>query len=108
MQRYHSMPAEQRNEVKRKNLILQKAWREKMIREGTYEEYRRRLNARRREQLAGKKCAMGINGWKEHQKALYANRAESERRKRWNWLDDHLVRPFPLPWMPLDWVESEP
>ena len=45
MRRYHAMPAEQREEVKRKNLILQKGWRERMTREGTYEEYRRRLNA---------------------------------------------------------------
>ena len=50
LRRYHTMPAEQREEVKRKNLILQKAWRERMIREGTYEEYRPRLNARRRQE----------------------------------------------------------
>ena len=37
MRRYHPMSEEQQNEVKRKNLILQKAWRDKMIREGTYE-----------------------------------------------------------------------
>ena len=60
MRRYHAMSEEQRNEVKRKNLLLQKAWRERMIREGTYEEYRRRLNARRRQQMAEKKRAMGI------------------------------------------------
>lgn len=82
IRRYHAMPAEQREEVKRKNLILQKAWRESMTREGTYEEYRQRLNARRREQLAENKRAMGIKGWKEHQRALYAKRAKSERRKR--------------------------
>ena len=41
-------------------------------------------------------------------KTLYARRAESERCKRWNWLDEHLARPFPLPWLPLDWAESEP
>ena len=46
---YRSMSAERRNEVRRKNLVLQKAWRDKMIREGTYEAYRQRLNARRRE-----------------------------------------------------------
>ena len=51
---------------------------------------------------------MGAKGWKEHQKALYARRAESERRKRWNWLEEQLDRPFPLPLLPLDWVESEP
>jgi len=70
MRRYHSMPAEQREEVKGKNLLLQKAWRECMIQEGTYEEYRQRLNARRQEQLAGKKRAMGVEGWKKHQKAV--------------------------------------
>ena len=53
--RYHTMPVEQREEVKRKNLMLQKAWRERMIRERTYKEYRQRLNARRRELLAEKK-----------------------------------------------------
>ena len=44
--RYHAMSEEQRNEVKRKNLILQKAWRNRMIEEGTYKAYRQRLNAR--------------------------------------------------------------
>lgn len=47
--RYHNMPTESQ-EVIRKNLILQKAWKERVIREGTYEEYQARLNARRREQ----------------------------------------------------------
>ena len=60
MRRYHAMSEEQRNEVKRKNLLLQKAWRERMIREGTYEEYRRRLNARRRQQMAEKKRAKSL------------------------------------------------
>jgi len=32
---YHTMPAEKQEELKRKNLLLQKAWRERMIREGT-------------------------------------------------------------------------
>ena len=102
------MTTEQREEVKGKNLILQKAWRERMVWEGTYEEYRRRLNARRRQQLAEKKRTMGIKGWREHQKTLYVTRAESERRKRWNWLDEHLACPFPLPWLPLHWGESKP
>ena len=108
LRRYHTMPAEQREEVKGKNLILQKAWRERMVWEGTYEEYRRRLNARRRQQQAEKKRAMGIKGWREHQKTLYVRRAESERRKRWKWLDEHLACPFPLPWLPLHWGESKP
>ena len=33
---YRSMSAERRNEVRRKNLILQKTWRDKMIQEGKY------------------------------------------------------------------------
>ena len=35
VRRYHTMPAEKREELKRKILLLQKAWRERMIREGT-------------------------------------------------------------------------
>lgn len=72
---YHTMPAEQREEVKRKNLLLQKTWRKRMIQEGTYEEYRQRLNARQREQLAEKKLVMGVEGWKKHQKAVYVKSA---------------------------------
>ena len=102
------MSEEQRNEVKRKNLILQKFWRNKMIQEGTYEEYRRRLNARRREQVAEKKRALGVEGWKALQKKKFTRRAASHLRQRWQWLDEHLACPFPLPWLPLDWAECEP
>ena len=108
MRRYHAMSEEQRNEVKRKNLILQKAWRNKMIQEGTYEAYRQRLNARRREQLAEKKRALRKEGWKALQRRKYTKRVESEHRRRWQWLDEQLARPFPLPWLPLDRAESEP
>ena len=108
MRRYHVMSEEQRNEVKRKNLILQKAWRNRMIEEGTYEAYRQRLNTRRRELMAEKKRAMGVEEWKALQRAKYVSRAESKRRKRCHWLDEQLARPFPLPWLPLDWAESEP
>ena len=102
------MSEEQRNEVKRKNLILQKAWRNRMIQEGTYEAYRQRLNTRRREQLAEKKRALGAEGWKALQKRKYTKRVESQHRQRWQCLDEHLARPFPLPRLPLDWAESEP
>ena len=102
------MPEEQRNEVRRKNLVLQKAWRDKMIREGTYEAYRQRLNARRREQLAKKKRVMGAEGLKALQRVKYVKRVESEHRRQWQWLDEQLTRPFPLPWLPLDWAESKP
>ena len=106
--RYSTMSTEQRNEVRRKNLILQKTWRDKKIREGVYEAYRRRLNARRRAQLAEKKRAMGTERWKALQRVKYAKRVESEHRRRWQWLDEQMARPFSLPWLPLDWAESEP
>ena len=35
VRRYHTMPAEKREELRRKILLLQKAWRKRMIREGT-------------------------------------------------------------------------
>ena len=108
VRRYHAMPAEKREELKRKNLLLQNAWRERMIRERTYEEYRRRLNVRRRQQMEEKKRAMGVEEWRALQRAKYVTRSESKRRKRCNWLDEQLARPFPLPWLPLDWAESEP
>ena len=49
MRRYHAMTEEQRNEVKRKNAQCQRNWMQKMRDEGTYEAYKQRLNARRRE-----------------------------------------------------------
>ena len=51
---------------------------------------------------------MGIEGWKALQRVQYAKRVESEHRRRWQSLDEQLVRPFPLPWLPLDWAESKP
>ena len=108
MRRYHAMSKEQRNEVKRKNLILEKVWIQRMKDEGTIEAYRERLNARRREQVAAKKGALGVEGWKALQKEKYIKRTESQYRQRWQWLDEHLARPIPLPWLPLDWAESEP
>ena len=41
------------------------AFKTKKSKEGAYEEYRRRLNARRRQQMAEKKRAMGIEEWRE-------------------------------------------
>ena len=38
----------------------------------------------------------------------YEKRVESIRRREWEWLDEQLDRLFPLPWLPLDWAESEP
>ena len=106
MRRYHAMSEEQRNEVNRKNLLLQKAWRERMIREGTYEEYRRRLNARRRQQMAEKKRAMGIEEWRALQRAKYVTRAESKRRKRCTgWTS---IWPVPFPYRGCHWTGQSP
>ena len=108
MRRYRAMTEEQRNVVKRKNAQCQKKRMQKMKEEGTYETYKQRLNARRREIQAEKKRALGIEGWKALQSRRYERRVESIRRREWQWLDEELERPFPLPWLPLDWAESEP
>ena len=49
MRCYRAMTEEQRNKVKRKNAQCQKNWMQKMKDKGTYEAYKQRLNARRRE-----------------------------------------------------------
>ena len=108
MRRYHAMTEEQRNEVKRKNAQCQKNWVQKMKDKGICGAYKQRLNARRREILAEKKRALGIERWKALQSQRYEQRVESIRRREWHWLDEALERPFPLPWLPLDWAESEP
>ena len=108
MRRNHAMIEEQRNEVKRKNAQCQRNWMQKMKEEGTYEAYKQRLNARRREIQAEKKRELGVEGWKALQSQRYEKRVESIRRREWQWLDEQLDRPFPLPWLPLDWAESEP
>ena len=108
LQRYHAMSKEKRHEVRRKNALLQKKWMQKMKDKGTFEAYKQRLNARRREIQAEKRRALGDEGWKALQSEKYQQRVDSTRRQRWQWLDEHLDRPFPLPWLPLDWAESEP
>ena len=108
MRRYHAMTEEQRSEVKRKNAQCQRNWMQKMKDKGTYEAYKQRLNARRREIAHEKKRELGEEGWKALQSQRYQNRVESIRRRNWSWLDEALERPFPLPWLPLDWAESEP
>ena len=108
IRRYHAMSEEERSEVKRKNAQCQKNWMQKMKEEGTYEAYKQRLNARRREIQAEKKRVLGVEGWKAPQSQRYEKRVESIRRREWQWLDEQLDRPFPLPWLPLDWADSEP
>ena len=108
MGRYHRLSEEKRNEIRRKNRILNKAWIERMKEEGTYKAYKQRLNARRREKMAAKRQAMGEEAWKALQKLRYTQRVTSQIHQRWEWLDRELERPFPLPWLPLDWGECEP
>ena len=108
IRRYHGMTEEQRAEVKRKNNQCQKNWMQKMKNEGTFDAYRQRVNAQRREQAAEKKRVLGEEKWKALQRQRYEKRIESIRRRNWSWLDEALERPFPLPWLPLDWPESEP
>ena len=108
MRRYYGMTEEQRAEVKRKNNQCQKNWMQKMKDQGTFEAYRQRVNAQRREQAAEKKRVLGEEKWKALQKQRYDKRIESIRRRNWSWLDEALERPFPLPWLPLDWAESDP
>ena len=83
MRRYHAMSEEQRSEVKRKNAQCQRNWMQKMKEKGTYEAYKQRLNARRREIQAEKKRALGIEGWKALQSQRYEKRVESIRRREW-------------------------
>ena len=108
MRRYHGMTEEQRAEVKRKNNQCQKNWMQKMKDNGTFEAYRQRINAQRREQTAEKRRVLGEEKWKALQKQRYEKRVEAIRRQNWSWLDEALERPFPLPWLPLDWTESDP
>lgn len=41
------------------------------------------------------------------QRGRYADRVKAAKWIHWSWLDDHLARPFPLPWLPLEWMEQE-
>ena len=108
MRRYYGMTEEQRTEMKRKNALCQRNWIQKMRDKGTYEAYRQQMNARRREMALQKKRELGEEGWKALQKERYDKRVETIRRREWSWLDEALEHPFPLPWLPLDWAESEP
>ena len=108
MRRYHGMTEEQRAEVKRKNNQCQKNWIQRMKKEGTYEAYKQRLNARRREMAAEKRRILGEEGWRALQSQRYQQRMELIRRREWSWLDEELERPFPLPWLPLDLSQSVP
>ena len=108
LQRYHGMTEEKRQELRRKNALQQKKWAQSMKDKGTYEAYKQRFNARRWEITAEKRRALGEEKWRALQSQRYQRRVEGIRRQHWQWLDELLERPFPLPWLPLDGVESEP
>ena len=105
LKRYHNVSEEKRVEIRRRNAQSQKNWMQRMKEEGTYEAYKQRVNQRRRALQAERKQAMGVDLWRALQSRKYERRSQ---RQQWRWLDEHLERPFPLPWLPLDWVESEP
>ena len=105
LKRYHKMSEEKRVAVRRRNAQSQKNWMQRMKEEGTYEAYKQRVNAQRRALQAERKQAMGPDLWRALQSRKYKRR---QQQLQWRWLDEHLERPFPLPWLPLDWAESEP
>ena len=108
MRRYYNLPQDKRDEVRRKNSILNKAWIKRKKEEGTYQAYKRKLNVRRRQKVLEKRQAMGEEAWKALQKQRYRQRVSTQLRQRWDWLDRELARPFPLQWLPLDWADCEP
>ena len=105
LKRYHKMSEEKRVDVRRRNAQSEKNWMQRMKEEGTYKAYKQRVNERRRALQAERKQAMGPELWRALQSRKYERR---QQQLHWRWLDEHLERPFPLPWLPLDWVESEP
>ena len=108
MRRYHAYSEEKRHDIRRKNRCFNKRWTQRMKDEGTYEEYKDRLNERRRALVRQKKEAMGAEAYNLLQQQKYRRRVDGQRRQRWQWVDDQLNRPFPLTWLPLDWEEVKP
>ena len=108
MRRYHAYSEEKRADIRAKNRVFNRRWTQRMKDEGTYEEYKERLNERRRALVRQKKKAMGVEAYSALQQQKYRQRVEGQRRQRWQWVDEELNRPFPLKWLPLDWTDSEP
>ena len=71
-----------REKRKRKNLLCQKNWLDKMKVEGTYKEYQARLNAHQRAQVAAKRRAMGPEVNRALQREHYVKRRNRERLKK--------------------------
>lgn len=108
MSSYYNLSKEKRDEIRCKNCVLKKAWIARKKAEGTYKEYKRKLNVRRRQKVLEKRQALGEEAWKALQKDKYRRRVATQLRQRWGWLDQQLERPFPLQWLPLDWADCEP
>ena len=108
MKRYHALPKDKRDEIRRKNRILNRQWMQRMRDEGTYDAYKERLNRRRRELVQQKKQAMSAEAYAVMQQQKYRHRVDNQLRQRWQWVDQQWERPFPLEWVPLTWAESEP
>ena len=68
MRRYYNLSQDKRDEVRRKNRVLNRAWIKRKKEEGTYKEYKRQLNVRRRQRVMEKRQAMGEEAWKALQK----------------------------------------
>ena len=112
LKRYWDMTEEAREERKRKHLLCQKNWKAKKIAEGTYEEYRAQLNARRRAQSEAKRRAMGPEAYQALQHERYVKRRNREQAKKkerafLREVEPHLAQPFLLQWLPLEWVEEK-
>ena len=108
MRRYHAYSEEKRDDIRRKNRVFNRRWTERMKEEGTYEAYKERLNERRRALVQQKKQAMGAEAYAVMQQQKYRQRMESQRRQRWQRMDEELSRPFPLEWLPLHWDDVKP
>ena len=80
LKRYHNLPQEKRDEIRRKNRLLNKAWIERMKAEGKYKAHKQKLNVRRREKVAEKRHAMGEEAWKALQKQKYSQRVATQLR----------------------------
>jgi len=91
--------------------MTQKAWRERMKQEGTYEAYRTQLNARGWAQIPAKRQAMGKEAYRAYQHERYVRRRERNRQKNdlafLNDVEPHLAQPVSLLWLPLVWLDEE-
>ena len=82
MRRYYNLSQDKRDEVRRKNRVLNRAWIKRKKEEGTYKEYKRQLNVRRPQKMVEKRQAMGEEAWEALQKQKYRQRVSTQLRQR--------------------------